>query len=119
MSNVLFSISDEREKLPTLRNFLKSNGKRKLPSVFPVTIVWLPSKYPNFVFETERFRAIVYKGNPLYESLSESIEGIILGGPGLGISPDIAKPGKFDIVSLDNENPTVEPIGEYGWRITY
>lgn len=119
MVNVLFDVSEEREKLPTLRQWLKSIGKRKIASVYPVNIVWKPSTYPNVVFETDVFRAIVYKGNPIYEKLASGLDDLCLGDAGLGISLSPARDGKFQIVSLDNERPLVESIGEFGYRFTY
>lgn len=119
MSNVLFDVSTEREKLPTLREFLKHRGKRKIASVYPVYVVWRPGKYPNIVFETDSFRAIIYKGNEVYEAVSGQLDTLVFESPGLGIKPDIDNPGKFSIVSLPNESPAIDPIGEYGYRFVY
>ena len=119
MPNELFSITGERKKLPTLRMFLKSNGDRKLPQIFPVFTVWKPSQYGTIVFETERFRAIVYEGDSVYEQLSQNLENIVWESSGLGVSPDIDNPGRFSLVSLDREDPWVTTLGEYGWKLNY
>lgn len=119
MSNVLFNVSDEREKLPTLRQWLKERGKRKIAQVYPVMLIWLPTKYPNIVFETDSFRAILYSGNPAYKPVCDAIDGLVSAGTGLGISVDRDNPGVFAIVSLDNESPSIESISDVGWRYVY
>lgn len=119
MSDVLFDISGEREKLPTLRQFLKNRGNRKIAQRYAVLIVWKPSTYKTIVFETDSFRAIVYEGDVAYSQIESRLDDIVYGQGGIGIVVDKASPGKFQIVSVPNENPAVEPIGEYGYRFTY
>lgn len=119
MSNVLFDVDNEREKLPTLREFLKSRGKRKIAEVYPIYTVWRPGKYPTVVFETDSFRAIVYGGNSLYKSIADGLDALVYETGGLGIKPNLDNPGTFSIVSLPNEHPAIEPIGEFGYRFVY
>lgn len=119
MSDVLFDVSGEREKLPTLRQFLKDRGNRKIAQRYAVLIVWKPSTYQTIVFETDSFRAIVYKGDVAYSQIESRLDDIVYGQGGIGVVVDKANPGKFQIVSVPNENPAVEPIGEYGYRFTY
>lgn len=119
MSNVLFDVSDERESLPTLRQWLKSIGKRKVAELHPVIKVWKPGKYKSIVFETERFRAILYDGNVLYNQVAERLDEMCGGDYGLAIRPNRDKPGHFSIVRLDNENPDVRSIGEFGYEFNY
>lgn len=119
MSNVLFSVSDEREKLPTLRQWLNEIGRRKIASVYPVMCIWKPGTYGTVVFETESFRAIVYKGNAAYNSIVNGLDELVNGNPALGIVVNRAEPGKFEIVSMPNENPAITPIGEFGYRYNY
>lgn len=119
MSTVLFNGSDERIQLPTLRNWIKSQGNKKIAQSYIVNTIWFPTKFPNIVFETERFRALVYNGNPQYEA----IRGFVLEYDGtvggLAVSPNREEPGKFELIALDKEKPSVEFIGEFGLRIKY
>jgi hypothetical protein len=119
MSNVLFDVSDERESLPTLRQWIKSIGKRKMAELHPVIKVWKPTKYKSICFETERFRAILYDGNVLYNQVAERLDDLCTSGNGLAIAPNRDKPGSFKIVGLDNESPTVRSIGEFGYEFQY
>lgn len=119
MSNVLFNVSDERQPLPTLRQWVNSLGKRKMAELHPVVKVWKPGKYKSIVFETERFRAVLYDGNVLYNEVSSRLDEICTAGYGLGIAPNRDEPGKFLIVSMDNESPTVRSIGEFGYEFSY
>lgn len=117
--NELFNVSGERESVPTLREFLKSNGSKRLAKVYPVMVIWKPSRYPNIVFQTERFRAIVYKGDSAYEAILSRLDELTLNGTGLGISPDSNKPGQFTVSVLDGESVHYEDINGLGWRANY
>lgn len=117
--NVLFDVADKREPKPTLRQWVKSLGKRKMAQCYPVLKVWKPGKFQSIVFETDGFRAILYDGNVLFKSLSEQLDALCTDGTGLAIAPDRDKPGDFKIVRLDNENPTVYSIGEFGYEFQY
>lgn len=117
--NVLFDIDDRREQLPTLRQWLKSNGKRKLAKVYPIFKVWKPGKYKTICFETEHFRALLDDGNPLFKQVAGGLDNFCDGSRGLGICPDPEHPGKFQLVSMDNEKPTVECLGEAGYKFRY
>lgn len=119
MSNVLFDVSDEREPLPTLRKWVNSLGKRKMAELYPVIKVWKPGKYKSIVFETDRFRAALYQGNVLYEAVASQIDALCTNGYGLAIAPNRDEPGKFLILRMDNESPTVRSIGELGYEFTY
>lgn len=63
--------SGTRDKLPTLRQFLKSKGNRKIPRSFLVTVIWKPGEWDNFTLETESFRLRVNKGDEMYPLLDE------------------------------------------------
>lgn len=117
--NVLFDVDDSRQQLPTLRQWLKSRGKRKLAEVYPVIKVWKPGKYQTICFETESFRALLDDRNPLFKQVSAGIDGLCDGSRGLGISVDGDNPGRFKLVSMDNERPAVQSLGEFGYKFSY
>lgn len=117
--NVLFDVDDKREPKPTLRQWLNTNGKRKLAQQYPVLKVWKPGKYQSIVFETDRFRAILYDGNPLFGKVAKELDAMCSGAYGLAISVNERDPGSFKIVAMDNENPTVRSIGEFGYEFFY
>lgn len=119
MSNVLFVITDERKPLPTLRQWIIALGRGKMAQRHTVLKVWKPGKYKSIVFETERYRAILYDGNVLYNQVAERLDEICGGEYGLAIAPNRDKPGDFQIIRLDNENPNVRSIGEFGYEFEY
>lgn len=119
MSDVLFACSDEREPVPTLRQWLKTIGKRKVADIHIVVKVWKPGKYKSIVFETERFRAVLYDSSPVYKAVADKLDDLCGGDYALAIRPDRDKPGSFEIVRRDNEKPTVRAIGEFGYEFTF
>lgn len=62
----------QQEKLPTLRQYLKTNGKTKRPKKFLVCKIWIPNKYPSYSLETEHFRASVGKSTALGKVLRDN-----------------------------------------------
>lgn len=119
MSNVLFDVSDERKPLPTLRQWIASLGKRKMAQLYPVIKVWKPGKYKSIVFETEQFRAILYDGNSLYPEVTKRLDEMCAGEYGLAIAASRDEPGRFEIHRMDNENPSVRAMGEFGYEFKY
>lgn len=119
MTSVLFTCGDEYVKKPTLREFMLSNFGEKLPNQFHIVTIWLPGKYPNLVFETERFRAILYPNDVSYENVCSGINDLIDKSIGLAVRPDRGKEGKFDLVAMPKERPTYEPIGGTGFKVNY
>jgi len=58
-----------QEKLPTLLQYLKSVGKKKIPDRFIVMLIWKPGNFPNYTLQTEKFRAQIQKDTELYKIL--------------------------------------------------
>ena len=119
MPNVLFDVPDERKSLPTLRQWITALGRSKMAQRHTVLKVWKPGKYQSIVFETDRYRAVLYSGNPVFKQVAERLDDICSEGYGLAIAPTRDKPGEFQIISLDDENPTVRAIGEFGYEFQY
>lgn len=47
------------ERLPTLRQYVKSKEGKNIPKKFLVTLIWIPNKFPSYSIETEHFRASI------------------------------------------------------------
>lgn len=105
------------EKLPTLRQYLKTVGKKKIPDSFPVFLIWLPGKFENYTFQTERFRAQVPKGTPLYGLITHLLSECEINEKTFAISIVDREAATFKIVPC-NEQGVWEYIGESGLKFT-
>lgn len=94
------------KKLPTLRQFLRQNGKKKLAEGYPVFYVWKPYLYPNISLETEKFRVSVSEDNPAFNAILNLIEHCHNKGEGLIVR----------IRNKDSAAWAVEPYGD-NWDI--
>lgn len=65
--------SDRAEKLPTLRQYLRTSGKKQLPKCFLVRLVWFPGQWSNYTLQTEHFRLRVPDKHPLFPALREFV----------------------------------------------
>ena len=66
--------STEEEKTPTLKQYLKKMGDKKLPNSFLITKIWFPNKYPNYGIEADLFRFSVSTKSKLGKILKASMD---------------------------------------------
>lgn len=70
--------ASEEERLPTLRQYLKSKENSTIPKFFFISLIWVPNKYPNYQIQTDKFRASIPKASPLGKALEESLDALII-----------------------------------------
>lgn len=95
--------STDGSRTPTLREFIKSG--RDLPTVCGVEIIFKPNKtsayglvcYPGF-------RVSIPEGTDLFDTVTDSLEEWISGSTFLCVSPNLKKPGAFELVIDSNES---------------
>lgn len=105
------------EKLPTIREFLKTHGKKKLANSYPVSKVWKPGKFPNYSIETEKFRVSITENNPMFKAFGEFLTATVDGERGLAIVVDDERNGAFNIISLE-DSWIIEGLGDRGFSFT-
>lgn len=105
------------EKLPTLLQFLKAQGKKKLAGMYPVAKVWKPGKFPNYSIETEKFRVSITEDNPKFRAFEEFLDAAIESGSGFAVVVDDKRDGSFGCKPL-SDNWDIEPLGDRGYRFT-
>lgn len=63
----------EPEKLPTIRQFIKSTKKPNKSVRYPVETIWVPGEWTNYSLITNRFRVAIRETNNLFEPLGKFI----------------------------------------------
>lgn len=64
--------SFEKERTPTLRQYVKSKKGKNIPKKFMVVKIWVPNKYPSYSIETEHFRASIGKDTSVGKAIKSS-----------------------------------------------
>lgn len=105
------------EKLPTLLQFLKTQGKKKLAGCYPVAKVWKPGKFPNYSLETEKFRVSISENNPAFKVFGEFLDNAVESGGAIGVVVDDDRKGGFTLRSLDGDWQ-IDQLGERGYSFT-
>lgn len=109
--------SNPVEKLPTLPQFLKAQGKKKLAGQYPVLKVWKPGKFPNYSLETEKFRISISENNPMFLPFGEFLDQAVESGSGFAVAVNDDRKGGFRVLPL-SDNWDVEPLGDRGFKFT-
>jgi hypothetical protein len=110
---------DKRPVLPTLRQYLKQSGKKKLAKRYPVWLIWEPTNFPNWTFETEYFRVRIKTNSDLSEAISQQFEEWVLSEPLLAIADIDKSTASFSIVSMDGEVVRWVRLGNSGYRMEH
>lgn len=110
---------DKRQSVPTLRQYLKGLGNKKLASSHVVQVIWKPGKFSNYTFETERFRVRVKCDSQLGEALEGIFEELEASQPCLAITDIDRNAATFSITTLDNERVRWTPLGDSGYRVEH
>jgi hypothetical protein len=105
------------EKLPTLLQFLKAQGKKKLAGMYPVAKVWKPGKFPNYSVETEKFRVSITENNPAFLPFKNFLDAAIESGSGFAVVVDDKRDGAFSVKPL-SDDWDIETLGDRGYRFT-
>lgn len=102
------------EKLPTLKQYLKQVGKRKIKAQFFVTLIWKPGQWDNFTLQTEDFRYRVGKTSGLYGLLLQHLDELVDNEQAIAIT--ISEDRKTIGIVPMKERGNWVPIGENGLR---
>lgn len=103
------------EKKPTLRQFLKLVGQKKLPKIFPVFVIWTPGAFNSFTIETEKFRILVPSGNAVYNQLQAEIEELTLSDSTIAIEILDRKKNSWTFAECKEPGSWTE-LGSSGYR---
>lgn len=108
---------DSRENVPTIRQYLKTLGRKKLSPRYLINVIWKPNQFSNFTFETESFRVRIKCNSALGKVLRNVFAEWEESEPVLAIEITDRDSGAFNIIDLPEERASWEGLGENGWRI--
>ncbi len=97
------STGEVREKLPTLKQWLKTQGKKAIPKRFLVSLVWEPNQWRNYTLQTEKFRVRVSEGDPIFEALQTGLSTLLDMEYALMLEVTDREKGAFQIIGNPQE----------------
>jgi len=106
------------EKLPTIRQFVKSTAKSKYKDDGVIELVWLPGKFKNITLQSSKFRILISENHPFYEALREVFSGVNDRTTGIRIEISDWKTAEYVLHELPENRGCWEPIGTTGLRWT-
>lgn len=110
----LGSQRSDSPRTPTLRQFIKAGGDVSRAS--RVKIIFKPGKVEAYGFVTEdEYRVSVDKDSELFDTIESQLAEWLSGDTCLCVSPDLSKPGAFELVMDTNE--VMDWSGyDWGWK---
>lgn len=106
----------KREKLPTIRQFVKQTTRSKYKSDGVVELVWIPGKFRNFTLQTDSFRILVSEKHEFFEGLGEIFRGSDVNACGIRVEVSDWKGAAYTLHELLEDDGYWEPIGDSGYR---
>lgn len=110
------SVGQVFDKLPTLRQWIKAQGKKAIAKRFLVSLVWEPNQWSNYTLETERFKVRVSKGDPVFEALSKNLPRLLDEEQAFFVEIVNREKGAFKLVANPNEPGHWEHITDTGHK---
>jgi hypothetical protein len=109
------STTTKSGKTPTLNQFLRKLGKKKMPDKNLVFLIWTPGEFDNFTLETELFRVIIRRGHELYHALDDFTSDPETANVPLAITVTDRAKGEFSIVGSEEQGAWTE-VGANGYK---
>lgn len=78
----IFQVSGKeppKEKLPTLKQFIKENPDVSYPQTLVVNLIWFPGQWNNYSIDTNKLRISIGENHPLYSLLDRDVIAITEG----------------------------------------
>lgn len=114
-----YGSSDEERKLPTLKQWIKQQGKKPFPRLHDITIVWKPNQYPNMTFQTEEF---LVRLNISKESMSEHkslLRQWFMNDLPIAIEIGEENDGSFDVTMIEDGKVEWTELGNNGYKLEW
>lgn len=101
-------------KLPTFRQFCKTEGEKCNNNAKVVTTVWFPNKYPSLSIDTEVFRLRISESDPNYAAIEAGLREGIDADEVFIVRILDAKKFAFEIETLEGETGGWDFLGDSG-----
>jgi len=114
-----FTVTDnlDADKLPSLKQWIRSVHKEALEPIRIVKVVWLPNLYKSYTLDTEVFRLRIGEGQQLYQILEDHLDSWLDEEVVLALQIEGSKIPKVTLMTLDNEQCEWDALGDHGFKM--
>lgn len=106
----------ETDKVPTFAQYCKAHGEKARNHTSVVTLIWKPNAYPNYTFQTEKFKLRIRVTEDNREQLADLLQTTIEEGICLAVTILDPKNYTFTIDSHESETVAWTQLGDSGYR---
>lgn len=106
----------KREKLPTIRQFVKQTKKSQYKSDGIVELVWTPGKFRNFTLQTDSFRILISENHEFFGGFRDIFGAISANTCGIRVELSDWKTATYTLHELSEDDGYWEPIGDSGFK---
>lgn len=114
-----YGSTSEEKKVPTLKQWIKRQGKKPFSRLHRITIVWKPNQYPNITFQTEEF---LVRLNITKESMSEHVKLLrqwFMSDLPIAIEIGEEDDGSFDVAMIEDGKVEWTELGTNGYKLEW
>lgn len=108
----------DADKLPSVKQWMRTVSKEALEPVRIVKLIWLPNLFDNYSLDTEAFRLRVAPSQQLFQILEDNLDEWLETGAVLGLQIEGSKRPKITLLTLDGEECEWDALGEHGFKMS-
>ena len=106
----------DTDKVPTLAQYCKAHGEKAQNHTSVVTLIWKPNAFPNYTFQTEKFKLRIRVNEDNREALADLVQQTIEENMCLAITILNPKSLEYEIDEFPSESVQWSRLGDAGYR---
>lgn len=108
----------DSDKVPTFAQYCKAHGETAQDHTSLVTLIWKPNAFPNYTFQTEKFKLRIRVTEDNREALADLVQNTIQEGRCIAVTILDPKAYTFSIDEHSSESVVWTQLGDSGFRAT-
>ena len=108
----------DSDKVPTFAQYCKAHGETAQNHTSLVTLIWKPNAFPNYTFQTEKFKLRIRVDEDNREALADLVQDTIEEGKCIAVTILDPKAYTFSIDEHSSESVVWTQLGDSGFKAT-
>ena len=108
----------DSDKVPTFAQYCKAHGETAQDHTSLVTLIWKPNAFPNYTFQTEKFKLRVRVTEDNGEALADLVQTTVEEGKCIAVTILDPKNLTFEIDEFESEAVEWSQLGSTGFKAT-
>ena len=106
----------DTDKVPTFAQYCKAHGEKAQNHTSVVTLIWKPNAFPNYTFQTEKFKLRIRVNEDNREALADLVQQTIEENMCLAITILNPKSLEYSIDEFPSESVQWSELGSTGYK---